>query len=606
MEQLELESFDFTASTMLANGCFANTAIEITNNSKIWQANTDDWTDPNNWLPFGIPGDENCVIVKDNFSAEIPDGIHGKAKQFKVKNGGTATIKGNGVLTVHEEVIVEEEGIFTIENNGSLIQTTEAENTGAILVNRNASISKYDYVYWSSPLAPMVIDSLSPNTSSAYIYEWIPTIANSFGNWSNASGNMEIGKGYIIRAPNNYPVNIDQLFTANFTGTPNNGTITQTVQRGSYTGEDYQNSYGTTVTKYDDNQNLVGNPYPSAISADLFLQVNTNLEGAIELWTHGNDPSTASEASFYESFTYNYDASDYITYNATGASSGPASFDGYIASGQAFFVTMIDGETSTESITFTNDMRSNLYDNSQFFRMNTSETPSTTTTEGHIWLDLINNQNENVDRTLVGYIEGATNEKDRIYDAVTNLNTSLSIYSIINNNSLGIQGRALPFTSSDVVNLGIKTPQTGSYTIAIASTDGLFSTTEQEIYIEDLVLNTTHNLSNSPYNFTINTVGNIQERFILKFTDATMGNASVTRKETIIKATSLNPETIKVHSSLTPLSNIQIYDVTGKLIKEINHIEENAVLIPIQKTNSTLLLHISDSNQHIINRKIIH
>ena len=82
---------------------------------------------------------------------------------------------------------------------------------------------------------------------------------------------MVLGKGYIVRGPNNFN-NTPQDFTAEFqNGKPNNGIITIPISRGAFTGSDYSGTNSATITRFDDNWNLVGNPYPSAISVLDFL-----------------------------------------------------------------------------------------------------------------------------------------------------------------------------------------------------------------------------------------------------------------------------------------------------------------------------------------------
>ena len=149
---------------------------------------------------------------------------------------------------------------------------------------------------------------------------------------------MATGKGYIVRGPDSYTTT-PQNFTANFTGVPNNGDLTSPIDRGTYDGVDYNTGVSTTLaTKDDDNWNLLGNPYPSAIHADSFLATNTNIVGFIKLWTHGTLPSSATADPFYQNYVQNYTVADYVTYNYLGAST--PTFDGNIAAGQGFFVLM--------------------------------------------------------------------------------------------------------------------------------------------------------------------------------------------------------------------------------------------------------------------------
>ena len=55
---------------------------------------------------------------------------------------------------------------------------------------------------------------------------------------------------------------------------------------------------------------------------------------------------------------------------------------------------------------------------------------------------------------------------------------------MVGDESLTIQGRALPFNVQDKVNLGVSAPVNGSYKIAIATADGIFGNTtgNQKIY----------------------------------------------------------------------------------------------------------------------------
>src|SRR5690606_33184128 len=116
------------------------------------------------------------------------------------------------------------------------------------------------------------------------------------------------------------------------------------------------------------------------------------------------------------------------TYNGLGTVSGPAGFNGYIAGGQGFFVLMNDGLAVTQNVTFNNALRSATYANNQFYRNGERDNQDLVTSR--IWLDIVNSAN-NSDRTLIGYTEGATAEKDRLYDAVTAAGLSMKIYSLL-------------------------------------------------------------------------------------------------------------------------------------------------------------------------------
>lgn len=413
------------------------------------------------------------------------------------------TISSNGFVEVQNNIT--NNGTLDVLSNGSLVQISDTGvNTGNINYNRTANIRRQDYVYWSSPVAGFNNTAISPATPTGFQYNWLPTTGgiNNFGNWAYANQTMVLGKGYIVRGPNTFSLTTLADYTATFTGVPNNGIVTIPISRGDYDGANYANGVSSTPgTKDDDNWNLVGNPYPSAIHAVNFLALNTNIAGFVNIWTHGTLPSSAIADPFYNDYVYNYSPSDYITYNATGTSSGPSVFNGKIAGGQGFFVSMLHSSTAaTEDLIFNNSLRNISYNNSQFYKSNTSNQNVDNLEKHRIWFDLVSSTGASV-RSLLGYVEEATNGKDRLFDAFTNEKLSFNIFSLIENDIMLIQGRTLPFDNNDKVDIGVSIPQDGLYKIALSSVDGLFSDVNQNIYLEDKLLNVIYDLRTSPYSF---------------------------------------------------------------------------------------------------------
>jgi len=569
-------TWSFSASVTLANGCAASGSVSLQNRTKYFMGATNDWNDPNNWSPVGVPTSLNCVIIPNTFSANIAGGIDGDAYNLNVQNGGVLDIQSTGTVTVQNFVDVDATGAFTIESEGSLIQVQDqahvdyVANTGNIDMKRTANIRRLDYVFWSSPVANFPVTSISPGTNTGFIFNWAPTVAQpyagDFGIWQNTTENMIDGKGYIVRGPDAFTTAF-QNYTATFNGIPNNGTVTRTITRSTYTGADYAGPTALMVTQSDDNLNLIGNPYPSAIDAQAFMAANTEIEGAVHIWTHGIAPSVATADPFYQGFEANYSIADYITYNSVGASSGAGVFSGNIAAGQGFFVTMEDTATTSEVVTFDNTMRDRTYGNADFYKTaNPNNAIATNSTEKHrIWLDLIAPNNQN-NRILVGYVTGATEDKDRLFDA-TNINKSnFSLYSKVDDHKLLIQGRPVPFVDTDKVNLEAVLPNDGEYTFAINSVDGLFENQNQGIYIEDLELGIIHNLRTSPYTF--NGESGLQEgRFVLRYTDE---NKQLLNVEEVITNNELSVFTannrITAVSNTSNIKNFTMYDVNGRLL----------------------------------------
>ncbi len=406
---------------------------------------------------------------------------------------------------------------------------------------------------------------------------------------------MVLGKGYAVRGPNGFNDSATQAYTATFTGVPNNGIISFPIERGSNTGAGSNGPNGVLRTIYDDNWNLVGNPYPSSIDANTFLTNNTAIDGNIRIWSHTNLPSSAISDPFYNDFVYNYTPNDYIVHNGTATTSGPGTFNGRIASGQAFMVMMNEAASAaTGTVAFNNSMRNYSYDNSQFFR-------NATNNKNRIWLDLISATND-MSRTVIGYVNGATNDKDRLYDAVTDYKMNQNFYSILDNNIFSIQGKSLPFLDSDTIPLGFKASQNGSYTIAIGAVDGIF-TNKQVIYLEDKQNNIIHNLSENPYTFSTNT-GVDNNRFVLRYTNGTLSKLEFANLNSVAIYT--NNGKVYINSETKLLSSYEIYDVLGRLLASEKNLSTNKIEKDLQIANQALIIKVKLENNQVISKKIIY
>src|SRR5690606_16911508 len=195
------------------------------------------------------------------WSAGVPDST--KKAIFNGPYTGTSdlhacsiqVLSGNVVFNANVNLVVENEvtvtgGTLTFEDSASLIQYGNAPNTGTIIYKRNTTpMVKFDYTYWSSPVAAQLLTAFSPGTNPGKFYQWNTTI----NNWQFYNGVMQPAKGYIVRAPDSFTTS-PMACQGIFTGVPNNGTISRPM-----------------VKTASADLNLLGNPYPSAISADLLL-----------------------------------------------------------------------------------------------------------------------------------------------------------------------------------------------------------------------------------------------------------------------------------------------------------------------------------------------
>ncbi|MCF1192543.1 GEVED domain-containing protein [Mangrovimonas sp. AS39] len=621
--QLELEDFTFTAIATLNNGCDISKDVIISNKTKVWKGtDNSNWNEANNWAPYGVPDETNCVIIQDSesnipyLSTPIPPVLNtAYAKNLTIKDSGNLNVLADNNLVVMDWIAIEDNTDSSVleldvRNGANLVQINNATNSGEIHLKRIADVDDAtDYVYWSAPVANFSSGNLP---TGGLIWKWIPSVNNggtytsNFGNWINGNETMTIGMGYISNSPTN------TSFTTEFIGTPNNGDISVPISRGTYTGADYTTGPTITpVTKDDDNWNLLGNPYPSAISADKFLANNsTHLEPFIYLWTHGINPSTATDDPFYGDYASNYDSADYLTYNATGGTQ--FGFEGFIAAGQGFFTLMTDNGSTSEIANFDNSMRYEYdsvsyetYDNSQFYKTNSNSTASITFDEKHrIWLSL-SSPGLPTSNILVGYVSNAINGYDPIYDApAQGVKIEFELYSLVEDKSLAIQGKSLPFDELDTIPLGLKLPQNGNYTISINHVDGLFEDATQNIYLEDTYTGIISDLRMAPFSFN-NDEGIYNDRFILRYTNETLSLPESMLENTIsIKAP--NGSYILVNSSQGPIEEIHILDLTGKRLIQENALSSSQVkLESLNLSTGSYLVSVTLKNGFKKTQKVI-
>jgi len=543
------------------------------NSNKSWNGSVStDWSNASNWTPSGVPTNLQCVVIPTAPRNCIVSGAAYNAycHNITVQNGGVLQVDPtNNNITVTDAVNVNTGGQFRIMNTGGLVQINNVPNAGTINMTRiTPPMYRYDYTYWGSPVtlaSGYTLGMLSPDTLPDKYYSWTPYVGASFGTWFQESSVtiMDPRKGYIIRAPQTYSMSpaTKVPYTALFTGVPNNGNINAPILYGTLGGPTYNDQY-----------NLLANPYPSSISAASFLNLANNaslIDGTIYFWTHNSAIAAAYPDPFYNDFVYNYTASDYASWNKVGgvgtaASSGGTVPNGFIGAGQSFFVRSLN---VTGNAIFNNSMRSAAYSNSQFFRPGANnagqtihENENEQDFEKHrLWLNMMNPGS--FSQILVAYAEGATNEWERGYDGIRFEHLeSNSLYSVVADEPLVIQARALPFDENDQVPLGYNSLLGSQYTIRIDHYDGDFES--RNIFLEDKLLNVIHDLKQSPYTFTTE-AGHFEDRLVLRYTNSTLSNSG-------FSASNLSAfiDQRKLYASATEnIVSIDVYEVNGKLVK---------------------------------------
>ncbi|MEO8517310.1 MAG: T9SS sorting signal type C domain-containing protein [Flavobacterium sp.] len=497
-------------------------------------------------------------------------------------NSGNVVFNAGHTLTVTDAVNVSG-GSLNFNNNASLIQVNSVANSGNITYTRNSTpIVSFDYTFWSSPTTgSQTLFNFSPST--------LPDKFLTYNNaWAYPNPNVVTftkGIGYAIRAPQGLSPSVPTVLAHQFVGVPNNGNVTVAVILGPPIAN-----------------RLLGNPYPSTLDANAFINanvigtgtINKTISGTLYLWTHNHAISAN-----------NYTATDYATYNLSGGtavSTGTGNTTAptqYMAAGQGFFIHTV----AAGNVDFRNTMRLGTNNTNFYKTSNASKAEEGVVERNRIWLNLTTQNNSNFSQALVGYIEGATNDYNPGYDGLYYGADQFVLYSLINNESYTIQAKALPFSDQDVVPLGFKVNILGALTLSIDHLDGVFAG-EQHVYLEDKTLHVIHDLKNAPYSFS-SEAGVFNDRFVLRYADPSLQTQDPSNIENGVFIYPSNNE-IKMDSKVENIKKYIVYNVLGQVLATNEKVNASqSIVTSIMKNNQTLIVKVTLEDGLVVTRKII-
>ena len=522
----------------------------------------------------GIPDSTKQVIISENFSST--GNIIGC--DLTINNNAQVVFNSGHTLQISNAINVVTGSSLTIQNNAALRQIADATNVGNIIVKRNSSaLKRLDYTMWSSPVISQQLGAFSPNTSVSPIirfYNYNSNL-NLFSSVASTSSIFELGKGYLIRMPNNHPTS-PTTWQGTYIGIPANGTIPVALTNLG-AGKRY---------------NMVGNPYPSSISiSQLVIDNSTQITGTFYFWRETNGDANDNPYCTWAGGVFVSNGEDQV-------------FDpnGVIRTGQGF---MVEATSTGTALTFRNAQRTTNNEN-QFFRLNSATNSSLTTnltsTEGNrFWINLTNSSGA-FSQMAVGYTPNATNEAD-VFDGKNINNGKALLNSIVNNEYYTIQSRALPFQSNDVVLLSCKITDAGTYTISVDHFDGLFSEASQVILLKDKVNGSLTDLKLNPYTF-VSEPGLFNNRFEIVYqTTLTTSTPEFSNSNVIVYKNSQNE--VVIDSGKTTLKDVRIFDIRGLLIAEKRNLNVSHIVLTVSGNNQVLLVQATSSNNEIVTKKIM-
>lgn len=527
----------------------------------------------------GAPAANKTLTIAANYTSP--------GSNFNLQ-GCSLTVQNNAVVTIVPQDSVVLSGALTVttgstmtfEPQAHLIQSgTTNLNSGAVIVKANsAPIKRLDYTLWSAPVAGQQLQAFSPLTLANRFYNYDSNTNFYTVVPSPSTTSFEAAKGVLIRVANTHSATQPQSWAGTFTGVPNSGT------------------YSIPLANFGPGKRftLVGNPYPSPIDPEAFINNPNNaaaITGTLYLWRKTNGSNKPSYCTF--------NLGGFIT-NGEDHSNNVANLPyQVIQTGQGFFV---EGTGSgSGNVVFDNTMRIDDHTNSFLRTANTAHTTNSVE-RNRVWLNVTNTAGA-FSQAMIGYVTNATNGFDMNYDGKYINDGEIALASILNAEPYAIQCKALPFSTSDVIPMQFTATTAGTYSIAVDRVDGLFAS-GQAVYLRDTVTGTVHNLSEGAYSFAAES-GTFNARFEVVFQASTLGvtDPVLNENQVVIYKTPANE--ISINTGNFVMDNVMIYDLAGRLLFQQKDINNSQALIKVGFATEVLLVKIKTQDGKSVTKKVL-
>ncbi|WP_295181169.1 LamG-like jellyroll fold domain-containing protein [uncultured Christiangramia sp.] len=539
-------------------------------------------------------------------------------------NARTGMGSGYGLLISH---YLKLDGVIDLNGESQLVQPEgsilDPLSSGNLQIDQQGKANSYNYNYWTSPVSNantsgvnngFSLNNVLYNGSNPFIFRpnfaaadgsdivlssyWLYTFsgeADDYFTWLqfDETFKLEPGIGYSMKGTSGAAdLNVHQNYT--FRGMPNNGDISVAV------GED---------------QNLLtGNPYPSAIDSEKFIEENAiqqqNFNGSLYFWDHFGK----IDSHYLEEYV-----GGYAVLNKSGSVSSASSIDSriqtetdlrgskkpgrYIPVGQGFFINT-QGASNPQQITFKNKYRVFVPEssgNSQFHSQEedpkkTAENEYEKDTRHKIRLKL--ESPKGYHRQILATADvNTTDGFDLGYDAPLIENNVEDLYWMIDESEFVIQG-VPDFNKARVLPIGFKIAEAGEYTIKIDELENIQN--DIDIFLYDTEIEKYHDLIKSDYKVTTDSVGIFNEKYQIVFQklEEEVSEEVVEEKPEVVEES--EPEFLDMrylrqtdeialyNPDLQNIDFVELYSVSGQKIMTFSEIPtEESISLRIQQKLSS-------------------
>ncbi|RKS43449.1 putative secreted protein (Por secretion system target) [Gillisia mitskevichiae] len=536
-----------------------------------------------------------------------------------------------------------------VQTEGSILAPTSA---GFIERDQQGTANSYNYNYWSSPvvdqgtsnstymISKVMLDGTDTNNpknimfgngvtfadgkysnprmiSNYWIWKFRGT-ADEYSEWKHIGSNgvLKIGEGYTMKGTSG-DASIADRQNYVYKGKPNNGTITLNISQ--------------------DQNYLLGNPYPSAIDAKKFILDNIKdsgglnnvnvFTGAVYFWDH-----FAGKTHILREYV-----GGYATYNLIGGVKAIAMDDRinsnsdavasktpgqYIPVGQGFFINSMPDPSLNGlnnvvggDIVFKNSQRvfaREAVGSSQFLAPEkTDKANKEAIALGKIRINFRSPKGYRRE-LLVGINPNATNGYDLGYDAPLNEYNVEDMFWLIKDHEFVIQGVS-NFDVDQVLPIGMMIDEEGPINIGLKSWENLPD--DKMVYIHDKWNDSIHDIKEIAYETTMKP-GYIVDRFALIFFKEketitpidTIQVPMITPKDCLVtmKHNYRDNEIQILNNEEIQIDNLYLYDLNGKLLVNHSSISNSKeVRISIKNYPSGVYIVKLKTTDKLITQKII-
>ena len=489
------------------------------------------------------------VIIKGN--VEIKDGGFWDITRFlRINPNGNLTIKPGGKLTVDE--YTDNNGTFTIESDatktGSYIPlgTVSGNLIFKRYVDEIAKSAKWHYV--SAPVAGQALNttwmtnnSISFSDPAYQFFRWDEDTDYWIYFDYTGSAPEDFGDDTFIEA-RGYALTRTGAGELSFTGTVRTSDVTYAA---------------TYTTAKGEGSNLVGNPFTSAIGV---TSEATSTQNFIAQNSALLDDSHEALYIWDEAAGYNGSNQDYKVISNGAIGEHTRILQDYIQPGQAFIVEVVSGGGD---LAFNENMQ--VHATVDFYKNTKELFPS---------VELIVENNEFFNSTAIGFNENMSFGLDPSYDVgKMKGNPDIALYTrLVEDNGIDFAIQALPPLNTEKVEVkvGLDVSQAGDYNFKLIESENLDKTTS--IKLEDKETGELIDFREiEEYSFNISEAGEIRERFVLHFNNAT-GIEDQTSETENIRFYVYNNKLYIIDKELKN-GTIQLFNMVGQPVMEKQYSE---------------------------------